>query len=84
MSSRFLRRVTERVPVPVYLAQQYTTFHIRETLECGHVLITYPQGDPLIAKYRTCPECAQASVALPPKKPPQPVRTPAWRLKRSA
>lgn len=77
MSPRFLRRVTERVPVPIYLAQHYQTFYIRETLECGHKLIVYPQGDPLIAKWRTCPQCAV--ISLPEKKPAALAEMPKWR-----
>lgn len=70
MEKSYLRLVVERIPVPVYLAQHYQTFYIRERLECGHEIRQFPYGDPLIAKRRICPHCARAG-ALPPKKPAQ-------------
>jgi hypothetical protein len=75
---RALRRVVERIPVPVYLAAHYVSFYVRELLECGHEVVAQPWGDPLIAKQRLCPKCAQAEM-VPPKKPVQSVREPSWR-----
>lgn len=73
MSPSPLRRVTERIVVPVYLAQHYTTFYIRERLDCGHELHVFPQGDPLTARARICPQCCLLSRT---KKPARSERAP--------
>jgi hypothetical protein len=67
--------VVERIPVPVYSHtnnDRLISFHVRELLECGHRLIAYPTGDPLVAQRRVCPECeseARTGLAGSPKKP---------------
>jgi len=62
-----------------------TFFSISEMLECGHSFESLTLlADPLTAKHRVCPKCAQAA-ALPPKKPVTSVpRIPAWRKKAVA
>jgi hypothetical protein len=67
-----LRLVTLRTPKahrPHDHVPDYILVYVVETLECGHSLTVYPQGDPLIAKRRLCPACEELISALPPKKP---------------
>ena len=55
-----LQRVVHRRPVPFVHDAEHPTYlqcYVVETLECGHQLTTYPQCDPLIAKYRRCQKC---------------------------
>lgn len=70
-----LRIVTLRRPVGTLkypdradLGNFNISFHVCETLECGHRLTVYIHDlEPLTAKRRRCRECLEA--ALPPKKP---------------
>lgn len=90
-----LRRVVLRKPVPFLLYPErkdradYLGVYMVETLECGHELSTFPQIDPLIAKFRRCDKCdvprvipIRVEVAVP-KKPPQSVRIGAVERKRA-
>lgn len=75
-SQRALRLVTLRTPKayrPHDHVPEYLLVYVVETLECGHTLTVYPQGDPLIAKRRICRACQGLlnSSVLPPKKPVQ-------------
>jgi hypothetical protein len=75
-----LRRVVFRKPKAHQHPRraQLISISVRETLECGHKLDVFPsEAEPLIAKYRRCPECMEvlkALASLPPKKPAQSVR----------
>lgn len=76
MSARVLRLVTLRVPkahMPHAHVPSYLLAYVTETLECGHTLDFFPVADPLIARRRNCPQCADVSQ----KKPVQSVRFPA-------
>lgn len=70
-----LQRVVVRKPVPYMPHAHVPTYllcYVVETLECGHDVTTYPQSDPLIAKYRRCQKC-DANRVVPidvSKKPP--------------
>jgi hypothetical protein len=65
-----LRRVTHRKPVPFLLHPEresedradFLGVYVVETLECSHTVTTYPEADPLIAKYRRCNKCDGGSV----------------------
>lgn len=86
-SSRALVKVLERIVRPVYLAEHYHTFYVEEVLECGHRQIAYPQGDPLVARYRVCFECVKncgEGVLAGTKKPPRSVRSFPGRADRAA
>ena len=67
LSSVILRTPHPYQPYPKN--PQYLLCYVTETLECGHELVFYPHADPLIARRRSCLECA----ALPEKKPVQSV-----------
>ena len=69
-----LHRVVHRRPVayrPHENVPEYLLAYCVETLDCGHKLSVYPAADPLIARYRKCPDCDQKVLELPPKKPVQ-------------
>ena len=84
-TSRALTKVVERIVKPVYLAQHYHTFYVLEVLECGHRQVAYPQGDPLIAKYRVCSECVKGcGEGVLARKPPRSVRSIPQRADRAA
>jgi hypothetical protein len=73
---RLLRLVIQRKPIPFMpypKNPQYLLAYCTELLECGHQVDFFPQADPLIARRRSCPDCA----ALPQKKPVQSVRSAA-------
>lgn len=73
--SPMMQRVVCRLPIafqPHKQAPDYLLCYVRETLDCGHIVHTFPFIDPLVAVRRNCHKCDEE---IAKKKPAASVTT---------